>query len=241
MKSEITVYYASPDNLQETQDWSILYKEPTSLNKYLSKNINKERSNDVQNRGFMSCTAYKGLTNNIYVIENPMESSYTLDGDMQSTSKNSLSALYKREPQLNNQILFEYNYPLIFFAEESLEMQFTAPYFLNAPHLKYGAVTPGQYNIGKWFRPIQTEINLWDNVKEFKIKKDEPLAFLNFLTNKKINFKMFHMSDDLAKIMTVCATASTWEVNVPLVSRYLRFHESKMLQKTLKLIKQNLI
>jgi len=120
-------------------------------------------------------------------------------------------------------------------------MQFTAPYFLNAPHLKYGAVTPGQYNIGKWFRPIQTEINLWDNVKEFKIKKDEPLAFLNFLTNKKINFKMFHMSDDLAKIMTVCATASTWEVNVPLVSRYLRFHESKMLQKTLKLIKQNLI
>ncbi len=80
-----------------------------------------------------------------YVIENPRDSSYTLDGNMQSTSKNSLSALYKREPQLNNQILFEYNYPLIFFAEESLEMQFTAPYFLNAPHLKYGAVTQGQY------------------------------------------------------------------------------------------------
>lgn len=82
---KITVYYASPDNLQETQDWSILYKEPTSLNKYLSKNINKERSSDVQNRGFMSCTAYKGLTNNTYVIENPIDSSYTLDGNMQST------------------------------------------------------------------------------------------------------------------------------------------------------------
>lgn len=241
MKNSITVYYASPDNLQETQDWSILYKEPISLNKYLLKNINKERSSDVQNRGFMSCTAYKGLTNNTYVVENPIESSYTLDGDMQSTSKNSLSALYKREPQLNNQILFEYNYPLIFFAEESLEMQFTAPYFLNAPHLKYGAVTPGQYNIGSWFRPIQTEINLWENKKEFKIKKGEPLAFLNFLTNKKINFEMFHMSDDLSRIMTVCATASTWEVNVPLVNRYARFHESKMLKKTLKLIRENLV
>jgi hypothetical protein len=238
---KITVYYASPDNLQETQDWSILYKEPTSLNKYLSKNINKERSNDVQNRGFMSCTAYKGLTNNTYVIENPIDSSYTLDGNMQSTSKNSLSALYKREPQLNNQILFEYNYPLIFFAEESLEMQFTAPYFLNAPHLKYGAVTPGQYNIGKWFRPIQTEINLWDNVKEFEIKKGEPLAFINFLTDKKIEFKMFEMTTDLAKIMNVCATASTWEVNVPLANRYKRFHESKMLNKTIKKIKENLV
>jgi hypothetical protein len=238
---KITVYYASPDNLQETQDWSILYKEPTSLNKYLSKNINKERSNDVQNRGFMSCTAYKGLTNNTYVIENPIDSSYTLDGNMQSTSKNSLSALYKREPQLNNQILFEYNYPLIFFAEESLEMQFTAPYFLNAPHLKYGAVTPGQYNIGKWFRPVQTEINLWDNVKEFEIKKGEPLAFINFLTDKKIEFKMFEMTTDLAKIMNVCATASTWEVNVPLVNRYRRFHESKMLNKTIKKIKENLV
>jgi hypothetical protein len=49
------------------------------------------------------------------------------------------------------------------------------------------------------------------------------------------------MSDDLSRIMTVCATASTWEVNVPLINRYARFHESKMLKKTLKLIRENLV
>ena len=43
MKNSITVYYASPDNLQETQDWSILYKEPKSLNSYLTKNLKKDR------------------------------------------------------------------------------------------------------------------------------------------------------------------------------------------------------
>ena len=47
MKNSITVYYASPDNLQETQDWSILYKEPKSLNNYLLDNLNKNRNKDV--------------------------------------------------------------------------------------------------------------------------------------------------------------------------------------------------
>ena len=238
---EITVYYASPDNLQETQDWSILYKEPKSINNYLTSNVNKNRNKDVNNRAYMSCTAFQRITNNLFVIENPMSSSYLFDNTIESTSKNSLSVMIKREPQLNNQILFEYDYPIIFFAEESLEIQYTPPYFLQAPHLQYGAVTPGQYNIGKWFRPIQTEINLWDDIKEFKIKENEPLAFVNFLTDKKINFKLFHMSSELAKIMTVCATASTWETNIPLRKRYKRFHESKMLQKTLQLIKQNLV
>ena len=48
----------------------------------------------------------------------------------------------------------------------------------------------------------------------------------------------FHMSEELAKIMNVCSTGSVWEQNVPLVNRYKRFHESKMIQKTLKLIKK---
>lgn len=241
MKNSITVYYASPDNLQETQDWSILYKEPKSLNSYLLDNLNKNRNKDVNNRAYMSCTAFQTMTGNTYVIENPMTSSYTFNETIESTSRNSLPILIKREPQLNKQILFEYDYPIIFFAEESLEIQYTPPYFLNAPHMQYGAVTPGQFNIGKWFRPIQTEINLWENVNEFKIIENEPLAFVNFLTDKKINFKLFHMSSELSKIMNVCSTSSTWEVNIPLKKRYKRFHESKMLQKTLYLIKQNLV
>ena len=97
MKSEITVYYASPDNLQETQDWSILYKEPKSLNSYLLDNLNKNRNKDVNNRAYMSCTAFQRMTGNTYVIENPMTSSYTFKETIESTSKNSLPILIKRE------------------------------------------------------------------------------------------------------------------------------------------------
>ena len=68
MKNSINVYYASPDNLQETQDWSILYKEPKSLNSYLLDNLNKTRNKDVNNRAYMSCTAFQRMTGNTYVI-----------------------------------------------------------------------------------------------------------------------------------------------------------------------------
>ena len=239
---EITVYYASPDNLNETQDWGILYKKPQSLKSILTSNYFQDRNNNLDNRGFLNCTAFQRINKNLFVIENPLHSVFTFKPTtIQFKKQNSLSAIYKREPQLENQILFEYNYPWIFFAEESLEMQFTAPYFLNAPHLQYGAVTPAQYNIGKWFRPVQLEFNCWENVKEFEIQKDEPIAFVNFLTDKKINFKMFDMTPELAKIMNVCATASVWEANIPLVNRYKRFHESKMLSKTLNKVKNNLV
>jgi len=239
---EITVYYASPDNLNETQDWGILYKEPQSLKNILTSNYFKERNNNLDNRGYLNCTAFQRINKNLFVIENPLHSSFTFkQTTIQFNKQNSLSAIYKREPQLENQILSEYIYPRIFIAEESLEMQFTAPYFLNAPHLQYGAVTPAQYDIGKWFRPVQLEFNCWENVKEFEIQKDEPIAFVNFLTDKKINFKMFNMTEELAKIMNVCATASVWESNIPLTNRYKRFHESKMIDKTLKKIRDNVV
>ena len=41
---EITVYYASPDNLNETQDWGILYKEPQSLKSILTSNYFQDRN-----------------------------------------------------------------------------------------------------------------------------------------------------------------------------------------------------
>ena len=49
---EITVYYASPDNLNETQDWGILYKEPQSLKSILTSNYFQDRNNNLDNRGF---------------------------------------------------------------------------------------------------------------------------------------------------------------------------------------------
>ena len=76
MKNSITVYYASPDNLQETQDWSILYKEPKSLNSYLTKNLKKDRDKDPSNRAYMSCTAYQSISNNTFVIEWPFFKSF---------------------------------------------------------------------------------------------------------------------------------------------------------------------
>ena len=118
---EITVYYASPDNLQETQDWSILYKEPKSINNYLTSNLNKNRNKDVNNRAYMSCTAFQRITNNLFVIENPMSSSYLFDNTIESTSKNSLSVMIKREPQLNNQILFEYDYPCLLYTSDAAD------------------------------------------------------------------------------------------------------------------------
>ena len=53
----------------------------------------------------------------------------------------------------------------IFFSEEDIEMTMTSPFFSDAPHLQYGSIVPGSFNISKWFRNVNLEFNIWTAIR----------------------------------------------------------------------------
>lgn len=239
MKDSVTVYWANiPD---DDLDWAIIFEEPVPLINELALNKNK---NNLDNN-LLRCPAVIDLIKNTFIIKNPLESygSFIIEDGMVSREMHSKDNKWvvNRPPSFNNQLLAMYRHPIMFFCEEEIDIMMTEPYFSKAQHKSWGSIVPGMFNCGSWFRPIQIEFNIWENTKDLHLEQDEPLAYVKFMTNKKIVFKRFAMTDSLISQAKICSSAGRWEPKVPLVKRYKRFKNTKRNKFVIEEIKKNLL
>lgn len=232
-----TIYWSGDTGWQENFDWNILFNSPDNLYHDLSKNINKESITS----NFFMCPSFKSLTKKAFVIKNPIKSTFILQEDNNVVSDSPIIGEELRQPSIIDNRLFRYGISYFFFSEEDVEATITPPYLHNSGHQKYGALVPGSFNIGSWFRQINFEYNLWSGVDSIKFDEEEAIAYISFNTNKKIILKRFAMSEKLYKIQNTCGQSSKWEPMVSLSKRYNRFKKSNMKKIVIQEIKRNLI
>jgi hypothetical protein len=103
-----------------------------------------------------------------------------------------------RSPQLK---MYSFNLAYIFIAEEDLEMMTGGCEFSDNDFVNKTMITTGQYNIGKWARPLECAFMLKKDVSELKINRGDEYLTVNFLTDEKVNLVKFHTSDKLAAII----------------------------------------
>jgi len=239
--SKIKIYWA-PYITDKKYDWSILQYDPENLFERFKNNLNKD---SIKSKGgnLIMCPAVKNYTNKIFIFKNTLQSYFEFNenNEIIPISKNYIHASIVHENSLQDCRLVLYNVPLIFFSEKDINMTLTSPYFSNSPHLKYGSIVPGKFNISKWFRNINIEFNLWQNINEFKIEKDEDLFYVNFECEEEIELIRFDLTERLIKISEVIGTSSIWEKLIPLKERYERFKKSKMHKIIIKEIEKNII
>lgn len=238
MKKTTTIYWSFITEYDENRDWDILMFPLESVFNRLKKDLSKNQSNS-----YFKCPAMTSEMKNTFVVVNPIESRYKIENNQIKPISNSfMFPRMDREPTLTNQMLFKIPLTLIFFSEEdSLPLKITAPYFEHAPHLQYGAVVTGSFDIAKWFRNINIEFQTWKDVKEFKLGFEEPITYLNFNTDKQVVLKRFTFTDRLNKLNASFTSSAGWEPRKPLSWRYMRFEKSKIKQVILQEIKKNLV
>jgi hypothetical protein len=238
-KNSVDVYWAPAFDTQE--DWTILYEDPKSL---LSM-LNAQREDNIDFRGsFFNCPSFTSTTKNIYVLNAPMRSHYKVqdDGRYEGHGEANINMFQRDHNTLHNQIIIGPSLGWVFFTEDdSLEMSLSAPYFSKAPHLQYGAIVPGSFDVGKWFRQLGLEFNLWEGTTDLIFEEGEPLAYVNFNTTKKVNLIRFDLTNKLKDIKQVTRTSSTWQPKRTLVQRYDLFKRSRLKDIILKEIKNNLV
>ena len=127
------------------------------------------------------------------------------------------------------------------FAEESLQLAINSPYFQKAEHLKYGAIVPGTFDIGNWYRPIIPEFNLWADNNYFHIQSGEPLMYWHFNTDKEIILKRYERTQKLSDIADSLVGFKLVKSSSNLFSRYRNFNETSLRSIILKEIKNNLV
>lgn len=221
----------------------MLYPNPKNM--FLELLSNKKE--DAGNATYLSCPASSNKFKNTYIFSNALESKYSYDFTnnqqiINPISKDYLNYSIPRPPTTNTGPLIQIHLGYIFFSDEPLVATFTPPMFHKPQYTNYGSVCPGDYDIGQWYRPYPLEIQMWDNKGEFYLKYGEPIFYVEFKTDKKINLVRYTMNNKLYSLSAHCVDSTNyWGRGLPLIERYRRFKSASMREIILKEIKNNLI
>ena len=230
----LTVYW-SPFAIPEKITYiNLLLDKPEKL----LKTLPPTKTNGSQ---YISCSSAKELYKNTFVIKSPMSSNVKISSYNNKYSVDDPSGIWlPKEDVLDNRIRIDLDFGYVFFAEESVDMAMYPPYLHKTKFMNTASVAAGKFNIAKWFRPISPSFILWENEKTVSIEKDEPLAYLDFETDKKVVLKQFELTKEIDSIMHQNIFYRDLFPFTPLNELYNRFIKSNRHKVLLKLIKQNL-
>lgn len=232
---------------EDTAEWEMFYPDPTSLYDYFFINRNKDiKSLDTT---FYACPAVQSNFKNTFAFKNVVKTHYKYKYNkddklvyFDQVSKNGIGIVQSRG-MINNfgpQVGFSLSY--MFFSDQSIDAHFTSPYFHKPGYTNYGTTMPGSFNIGKWFRPYNFEVQLWNSEGDFILEEDEPIFYISFKTEKKIKLHRFKYTKLLANYSNHCVGATqNMKSKASLAYRYKIFTESRFNQTVLMEIKNNII
>ena len=245
--NEINIYW-TPHSFpySEVGDWNMLYEDPITLMDYWKDHLIKEEDEP----SFISCPGFKNLAKNTYVFNNLLDSKYefeTFSRDQNQilvtpTSKSYLASSVVRNQTMDMGPSISFSMRYLFFAEESVKATLTPPYMHETEYMRSGVLTSGEYDIGQWFRPINVEIQMFNNKGNIHIKEEQPLFYIRFLTDKKINLKRFVLTPTLDSYSKKCVDAKSYfGARKPLDYLYEKFTKSRTRDLVLREIKENLL
>jgi hypothetical protein len=242
----INVYWSPVFPMIEIEEKAsaMFYKEPSNLFTELSQ----KRKNFKGFNTFFACPVTKNRFKNTFVFKNSLKADYeykTYDNGVTDIFPNgefNMPVTNIRKPSLTVGPLLVVDTPFIFFADEDVEALLSQPTFHKAGYTRYGSIVPGRFNIGSWFRPYICEIQMWENNGRFLLEEDEPIFYLELLTDKKINLIRFSYNKELEKLAQHCIDSpKLFGKHLPITKRYKRFKESNMKNIILLEIKKNLV
>jgi hypothetical protein len=239
----INIYWAIPGDKTDVQDWSFLYPKP----KTLFSELIKERKDPKNTDSFLVCPAVSSKFKKTLIFNNAIDCSYQFgrhdDGFyIGSLFPQSINVFTERKEILVNKPTFQFSLGYLFFADNPIDVSFTPPYFHKPEYTQYGAVIPGEFNIGQWFRSFNFEVQTWSDSGELHIKENEPLFYAEFKTDRPIFLHRFNMTKKIQQYTkSNSSSANIFGSFNSLLYRYEKFKQVGYREKILTEIKKNLI
>jgi|CryBogDrversion2_8_1035294.scaffolds.fasta_scaffold04558_2 uncharacterized radical SAM superfamily Fe-S cluster-containing enzyme len=217
----------------------INFHEPENVIKSIS-----DRYKDDKRINFLKCPAVLDTLKNVYALKFPV------DYDLNFATNNISSNLYNQKfhdeyiyCRSLDSLLISINLKYYFFCEESLELEVKSAYFDDNDFSNKTMFIPGQFDIGKWIRPLECAFIVKKGVNKIDMYRGDNFAYVKFNTNQNIKFKKFYMTDSLKDLIS--NNIKTRELKSPLFSPlsyyYNLFSSSKIKSRVLKEIKNNLM
>ena len=227
-------------------DWTYLYQKPETLFNLMYKNKVESKSGILT---YFSCPAMSDKMKKILVFKNTIPSIISYDfrdgkNEIIPLTKEHVNAFIEndRTPTIKDGKTVQFGMQFFIFADESLPVYFTPPFFQKPGYAQDATILPGEFDVGNWFRPYQFEVQTWSDHGTITLKENEPIFYAELKTNKKIKLQRFTLTEQIVKLST--ANVLSFQVfgrGQSLLQRYDRFKHYGMREKVLTEIKKNLI
>ncbi len=246
LNNKINVYWSNCLIPEETS-WNFLYREPEPLyNDFL-----KLKSDNP----FFACPAVIDIMSNIYVVKSNIEECFefpknylsSFNGPYGNTEYlpnigNNLSLIPSRESALKGYKDIKYNMSWIFFADQPLEIKITSPYYPPFSPIDKAILQGGKFDIGQWFRPYNLGYFIPENSKGMNLSVEDPLFYIEFMTDSNIEFKRFNMTQSLKNIYSeFTESPPRYGKRKQLSERYSMAQRANMPKIVLSEIQKNLV
>ena len=234
-----TVYYASFAPPEFAGSHYLLFQQPDPLLQLVAKDRNKE--NKYEN--FIDCPAFQNTVKNTFVVRNTIDASLLInDAGIFPTTEdsNDATSFWLKKASSRNLGVVNYHLNYIFFSED-LEITTTPAYLHNTPFQTQLTYIPGSFNIGKWFRPVEGAFEMKYDSADLTIKLGDPMYYIKFHTDEKINFVRFEFTPKLYQMTIGCMNYKKLKLHSSLKFLYNLFHTTLANKLILKEIKKHTI
>ena len=247
-RDEIEVYWAPGSFIPEDESWAFLYQEPRPVLRDIVKK-------SLPKASMLTCPALKTTLKNVFSLDaviadrhelNPAElaeMAHKKDGIKSLANTGGKIPLFQpRETALDGYVNLSYGLRWLFFASEPLTIRLTAPYYPTYSPTEGALFATGEFDIGKWYRQVNLDWLIPTESKSFEFKEDSSLAFIEFMTDKKIIFKRYNLNKTLMNLaFETSNTSTTMGRHMTLIQRYRQAHSAKIPAIVLSEIRKNLV
>ena len=155
---------------------------------------------------FLKCPAHTDFLKNTFVFCAPFDVTIELEvckitGLVKIYCENLSQEIFESIIDtrfLSNKNLAASPYPLVgidwltvFTSEKSTMIQLLPAFMHRNEFTEKTTIIPGEYDIGKWTRPIETVFEVRSNKEKIVIKKGDAISYLKFLSNDTVKLSKF--------------------------------------------------
>ena len=189
-------------------DWhNVGYFEPEPV----FKHIISQRDNDVE---YLKCPAFQKYYSNTFLIRSPVDLELTISRDSEGrkilTTKNFNQKFYNDHifPRMaQNKVfsMFSVEFSYIFYSENSVILEMIPANMEKTAFVQNTNLIPGEFDISKWIRPVSPAFEVVDDSQTLKISRGDPLYYIRFNSDKKVNLVRIKQDDTIEKVEKACS------------------------------------
>jgi hypothetical protein len=218
----------------------LTYEEP----KTIAESLNAIDTSTLKpGDNFKYCPAFRKQSSNTFKLSFPFDYRLSFENNNIKTDmydQRFFDAMVSiRSPEMR---MLSLNLHYLFVAEESLEMATYPSYMSDNDFAVKTILIPGQFDIGRWVRPLDCAFMMRKGFDEVNINRGDEYLTIKFLTDEKINLKKFFVSPILANLIKQNVESRTYKKKAqPLQYYYNLYQRAKMHKLIMKEIKNNLM